>query len=204
STYTHNKSVPPVVQPFPSGTTLAVNGHTFGIDSGFPTLAFKGAKYQIQVGGSSSSYAWSSDKPWVNVDSSGNVVFMTKPTAKEFTVTATANGVSFAKTFTVANWFDGDNVFRMYDSAWSYCSERGRLPSVDELTDGDYVRGQLGSLYSEWGNLAPYEGKTLYEFWHWTNTASSPHPWQVTSATGAKQNILTNSQGYPGLCIQPI
>ncbi|MCW4990251.1 hypothetical protein [Enterobacter mori] len=56
-------------QPFPSGTTLAVNGHTFGIDSGFPTLAFLCAKYQIQVGGNATGYAWSSDKSWIDVDS---------------------------------------------------------------------------------------------------------------------------------------
>ena len=191
-------------QSFPAGTTLEANGYDFAIDSGFPTLAFLGAKYQIQVGGNATGYAWSSDKSWINVDSNGNVTFTAKPTAKEFTVTATANGVSFKKQFLVQNWFTGDSTFRMYESAVSYCLTRGQLPSVDELTDGDYVRGQLGSLYSEWGNLTPYEEKELYEFWHWTRTASSPHPWQVTSATGAKQNILTNSQGYPGLCIQPI
>ncbi|MCW4990252.1 hypothetical protein [Enterobacter mori] len=86
------------------------------------------------------------------------MTFRAKPTPKEFTVTATANVVSFKKQFLVQNWFTGDSTFRMYESAWSYCSTRGQLPSVDELTDGDYVRGQLGFLYFKWGYLTPYEG----------------------------------------------
>ncbi|MBW4198905.1 hypothetical protein JW310_19905 [Enterobacter cloacae subsp. cloacae] len=95
-------------QSFPAGTTLAVSGHTFGIDSGFPSTGFNSAKFQVQVGGSAANngnYTYSTDQAWVAVDNSGNVTFTGTPdgSTKTFKIKAlSSDGItSYSKTFTV-------------------------------------------------------------------------------------------------------
>ncbi|WP_407718934.1 hypothetical protein [Enterobacter mori] len=48
------------------------------MDSGFPTIGFSQAKFQVQIGGitaNNGNYTWSTDQSWASVDSNGYVTF---------------------------------------------------------------------------------------------------------------------------------
>ncbi|MCW4989836.1 hypothetical protein [Enterobacter mori] len=180
-------------QSFPAGTTLSVNGHTFGIDSGFPSTGFNSAKFQVQVGGTASNngnYTWSTDQAWVAVDNSGNVTFTGTPngSTKTFKIrTLSSDGnTSYSKSFTVNKWFlsgTGAGGSVSWTEASNYCSTRGGQPAISELTnavsgtDGTRVTGKL---WGEWGSLPTYSGSGF----RYTGSSTSAFYWSSQSDSG--------------------
>ncbi|MCS3490694.1 inverse autotransporter beta domain-containing protein [Enterobacter sp. SLBN-59] len=167
----------PSPEPVPESTTLAVNGATFAASSHFPTTGFTGAKFQVLLSGSASNnsnYNWSADQGWVSVDASGNVSFTGTATSgtKTVTITATpkAGGAPLTYTFTVSKWFvNNRNNTMNWGTADEYCSFRGGLPTVADLTSVGSTRG-VGSLWAEWGRPAgAYSGSGFLGSLYWTS-----------------------------------
>ncbi|MCS3490721.1 Ig-like domain-containing protein [Enterobacter sp. SLBN-59] len=167
----------PSPEPVPESTTLAVNGATFAASSHFPTTGFTGAKFQVLLSGSASNnsnYNWSADQGWVSVDASGNVSFTGTATSgtKTVTITATpkAGGAPLTYTFTVSKWFvNNRNNTMNWGTADEYCSFRGGLPTVADLTSVGSTRG-VGSLWAEWGRLdTAYSGSGFLGSLYWTS-----------------------------------
>ncbi|MCS3491020.1 inverse autotransporter beta domain-containing protein [Enterobacter sp. SLBN-59] len=173
------------IQPMPSTTKLAVNGATFAVDSGFPTTGFMGATYQIRMNGdagNNNGYDWSADQSWVSVDAGGNVKFTGTGSRNTVTITAKpkAGGASLTYRFTLNGWFTPGTSGMNLSSAKSYCSTRGSLPAVEQMTlHSGYVATQkrnIGALWNEWGDMSTYgAGFSGSDCWSSEQQSSGSH-----------------------------
>ena len=148
----------------PISGTISVNGKDFTVDSGFPTLAFKNAKFTIKLdnGESANNYDWSSNSGSVAV-SNGTITFNSIPSKnEEITIKAVQKsnlGKAFVYSFSINKWFinNGSNTLQL-TAAKNYCvNQSAILPAEKELSLGYNKRG-IGSLWSEWGNMGNYPG----------------------------------------------
>ncbi|ELM3737828.1 inverse autotransporter beta domain-containing protein [Edwardsiella piscicida] len=149
-------------------TAVLVNGARFDASAGFPTTGFANAKFLLEINGDSAQnadYEWRSSAPaWVTVDSGGNVQFQAEPTARQ-TVTITARskryGHEVSYPFTVSRWFISNGINHISSAdADAYCAGNSgyEVPSyrwvTNAVNDGDKGVRAVGSLWSEWGNIA--------------------------------------------------
>ncbi|MGL6350052.1 MAG: Ig-like domain-containing protein [Aeromonas sp.] len=198
-------------------TGVSVNNYFFAIDEGFPSTGFTDAKFTLNLsGGAASDYYWSSSAAWAQVDSSGNVSFISQGDISPVTITATptAGGTPLTYTFTVTSWFIFDHsTFMTWDNASSWCFANGwRQPTVAETTQGTNVRG-VGSLFSEWGPIESYIPSIIGfmddHFWTsevFTTTTPGSHHYFIGLNRGfAGGSIDDNSSiaGVYGMCRQP-
>lgn len=157
---------------------IEANGYTFAINSGFPKTGFSNAMFQLRIDGdtvNNADYSWSSDQQWVSVND-GEILFSGKATSNTRTVTITAipklGGSTYSYTFTINKWFTGDgNTQTNWQGASSYCSGRGGLPGVLEMTGalaGSTIR-QVGALWSEWGDTGYYSQQNLPSGNYWAS-----------------------------------
>ena len=145
-----------------------VNGYTFQANAGFPTTGFAQARFQLLINGSAANngqYAWSVDQTWLTVDGAGNVTFIRKPAASEKTVSVIARPVSgtpYAYKLTLNDWYiNNGSTLLNWSGANSWAQQQGGvLPTVQQVngstTHGNGVRGTVGGLWSEWGDLTRY------------------------------------------------
>jgi hypothetical protein len=91
---------------------IDVNGHRFEKGDGFPTTAFKAARFTLVLteGGNASAYAWSTDAGGaikVSGEASGAVVtFDSKPVRAQVTITGRRTGYAPVEyRFTLKHWF---------------------------------------------------------------------------------------------------
>jgi adhesin/invasin len=161
----------------PAFTGITVNGHDFAIADGFPTTGFTGAEFSLTVNGAASDYTWSSSAPsWALVDNSGKVSFTSQGNTSPVTITATPTGGGAALTyiFTVGSWFTNNgSTFMTWESASAWCLNNSLLqPTQANLTNGQDIRN-VGSLWSEWGNMANYSGSGFTGDTYWTSDPNS-------------------------------
>ncbi|ELB2793909.1 hypothetical protein QMX34_004558, partial [Aeromonas hydrophila] len=153
---------------------VSVNGFTFDVDAGFPSTGFIGAEFTLITTSAASDYYWNSDAMWVSVNDNGKVRFTSQGVASPVTITATpkVGGTPLTYTFTVTSWFqNGGALTDIWSGAATWCLTQGwRQPTTAEIFGGSHVRN-VGTLWSEWGDLARYSGSGFDRQAYWTSDA---------------------------------
>ncbi|EMO5719664.1 hypothetical protein RVW00_004721 [Enterobacter bugandensis] len=195
--------IQPAVQPFPQGTTLEANGYDFAIDSGFPTTGFHQAKFQVQIGGTTANngnYTWSTDQSWASVDSNGHVTFTGTASGsnKSVEIQARTGDTIYSKTITLSQWFvTASAQIMQWSDANFYCNNysgnyslgtteqlSGTAAGNDDNNYNDGVRGVLGGLWSEWGEMNLYYGSGFIRDYFYTS--------EKTNWTGKSEHKMTS------------
>ncbi|RXJ08876.1 Ig-like domain-containing protein, partial [Lelliottia nimipressuralis] len=170
---------------------IAVNGYNFPLDSGFPKTGFTGAQFAIELThGKTSDYEWTSDTPWISVKE-GVVSFINKGDKQKVSIVASPKKGEGKLIFTYAleNWFVHNYANKMlWGDAYNYCSSIAAttLPERRQLSNGLDVRGVLGSLWSEWGDVLAYHqesGFAVGSFWAMETKGDYQH-WNASLQTG--------------------
>ncbi|WP_432409875.1 inverse autotransporter beta domain-containing protein [Serratia marcescens] len=174
---------------------ILVNGYTYAVDAGFPKTGFAGAKFTVQLnGGEPTDYTWTSSASWASVSAGGEVTFTGKGDSTPVTVTATSKldpTKAFEYTFTLNDWYINNGSTTMtWSAANTYCTNQGaslatRLQLGGPHTDQYNVRGTVGSLWSEWGDVSTYTGAGFPGSFTWTSEViSSGYHYVVNLTTG--------------------
>ncbi|WP_431225974.1 hypothetical protein ACQ86O_27575 (plasmid) [Serratia sp. L9] len=143
-------------------TGVTVNGHTFEIDAGFPSVGFSKATFTLDMTGNPDDYIWNSNQASnvVTINNSGQVTLESQPTSAAITIMATPKNGSrpLAYSFNIKSWFSPPGINIRNDSVVQYCNSRKLvLPTRAQLTSGENIR-QVGTLFGEWGNMLNYSG----------------------------------------------
>ncbi|MBN5226943.1 invasin, partial [Serratia ureilytica] len=145
----------------PTLGAVIVNGHRFPVSAGFPSTGFSGATFTLELKyASASDFKWAANASWVNVND-GVVSFTGQGTSSSVTITATpkTGGNAITYTFNLKKWFTNMGYQTM---VWERANMTCSLPKTDELTNGmkngDLPSRAIGSLWSEWGDMANYPG----------------------------------------------
>jgi hypothetical protein len=137
--------------PAPIITTIN-NPATFPIDAGFPTTAFAGAKFKLNMSTTNAGYSFtSSDAVDAPVDNTGIITINDKP-AGEVTITASKTGeADFEYKFTIEEFYSLDGVVN-FVPAMDVCPNKGlTLPSPNQLSNGIENARLVGNILNEWG-----------------------------------------------------
>ncbi|MGP2591302.1 invasin domain 3-containing protein, partial [Serratia marcescens] len=195
---------------------ILVNNYTFAKDAGFPKTGFTGAKFTVQLnGGQPDDYTWtSSASSWAPVDPNGVVTFTQKGNSTPVTITATSKADAskkFEYTFTLNDWYINNGSTSLnWSAADAYCTSQGAaLPGIAQLGGSQGIsglynsRGEVGSLWSEWGNLPTYTGSGFpSSSTTWSSEAgSSGYHYNVNLTTGYVSFNL-DSDSYRVACRQ--
>lgn len=191
--------------------TTPANPYTFTTGSGFPQTGFNGAYFKVNLSDSNpTAYTWAVDgvnggTSYTTVDTNGQVTLKAaKSGMQTVQVKNTATGTVLASfPFTLKGWFTGFGIPDMLSSAAvTYCGSGTSLPSRAELggstsgisgTSGS--RGDIGGMWTEWGNSSKYTGITKYAS-AWTRDLADPgNYWYVSH----DNNGLTNRGSSPSL-----
>ncbi|MDX7274042.1 invasin domain 3-containing protein [Serratia marcescens] len=179
---------------------ILVNNYTFAKDAGFPKTGFTGAKFTVQLnGGQPDDYTWTSSAPsWAEVGPTGEVTFKTKGNSTPVTITATSKADAskkFEYTFTLNDWYINNGSTSLnWSAADAYCTSQGAaLPGIAQLGGSQGIsglynsRGEVGSLWSEWGNLPTYTGSGF---------PSSNHTWASEAFSGGNHYNVYLTTGH--------
>ncbi|MHA0951366.1 hypothetical protein ACR9HI_09590, partial [Enterobacter ludwigii] len=207
----------------PDSISTQVNAYNFSITSEegkFPSTGFKGATFTLELknGASASNYQWTSDASWINVNG-GVVKFMDVGTGDKVTITGrptSAEGKIIRYSFTLRGWFiNNGSTLMKFNEANAYCAGKGYvMPSVAQLngnttinpgsqTNG--VRGGIGGLWSEWGDLNRYTGADFpvstsfprYSTFTTDRTNNANFVKSVYLPTGVTSSIATSTTQSP-------
>ncbi|MCU8168454.1 hypothetical protein M2H12_22470, partial [Vibrio vulnificus] len=165
-----NKFVPTV--------TTVKNTHNFAVDSGFPTTAFDGAQFKLNMSPDNAGYSFvSSDSTNAPVDGNGVITINDKP-AGEVTITASKNGEADVEySFNVDEFYSIPLLGRAVASteAKASCSTRGlNEPTREQLaSQGVKDARQVGGLFTEWGLPQQWNGWVPPTGWIWSKTVDS-------------------------------
>lgn len=193
--------------PMPAGTNINAGGVLFGLASGFPSTAFYGAKFQIQIGGVTSNnqnFAWSSSHPTVaSVDATGTVTILNKPAANTPVLISARNPVSQAEfIYTITptlNYFTAYSAVLSWSQSVSQCSFTKQLqPTQSMITSGTNAR-LIGSLFGEWGNLHLYPTSSFVgrgAMWSSTADATGNHAYIVPTNGQSLIDGDSTARGY--------
>ncbi|HIF9114920.1 TPA: hypothetical protein ACX6O7_003744 [Photobacterium damselae] len=137
--------------------TTIKNPHTFAGDSGFPTTAFDGAQFKLNMSKDNTGYTFvSSDSTNAPVDANGVITINDKP-AGEVTITASKDGeADFEYKFTIAEYYSNETNGAMLppDQSFPYCANKGlSTPSREQLSNGIPLSRSVGTFWQEWGNM---------------------------------------------------
>ncbi len=158
----------------PALKNIEVNGYNFALNSGFPTIGFKGAQFTLNIEYAlAEEFNWESDASWVSV-SNGVVSFISEGNKSKVIITGTpksgaGNIITFS--FTLKEWYisKGESQTVNFDDASKYCSSKGYIvPTAGQLTgsvSSDGTRGTLGGLWSEWGNILAFDADFPNHSW---------------------------------------
>ncbi|MDF0604049.1 inverse autotransporter beta domain-containing protein [Neisseriaceae bacterium TC5R-5] len=203
-------------------SALVAGGNTFAVNAGFPTTAFAGANFQLQVTGATlpdSNYSWSIQGTGVAV-SDGKVTFNAQPGSDGqvlVKLTRKSRGIGSAYTGTVytmnlSKWFVyTDGAKKNWADATKACSDlSGVLPQSSDITLGQTVRG-VGALFSEWGNLATGYGWNNsatggYQGYYWTATAPTiadygHEHWHIDNGNSHSDNATVDDKLINYTCV---
>jgi len=178
---------------------FSVNGKNFNQDEKFPTTAFKNASFVIKLtnGESSKNYDWFSDSGVVSV-SDGVVNFNSMPSRKQaikiWAIEKNIGAKRFMYTFSINEWFtnEEDRLFS-FDEAYLYCrSQNASLPNISDLTH-EVGKRDVGSLYSEWGNMSKYKQTGFIGNGSYFSTDGG---YYVNLNTGRVTSSSTANKGY--------
>lgn len=161
-------------QPLDAGSeSQVVTLNSFGINEGFPTKGFASAQFALKVSGNNAGlYTWSGSQSWVSVNASGVVTFTGVGTGDEVTITGVPKsglGDNLEYKFKLKDWFTNKGNQTM---TWSTANMTCTLPSRSELSRQQKVR-DIGSLYSEWGDMSTYDGSGFVGNRYWASEQSS-------------------------------
>ncbi|EOO0225957.1 Ig-like domain-containing protein [Escherichia coli] len=187
----------------PMTGTVSVNGATLPVAS-FPSQGFTGAYYQLNndnfaPGKTTADYAFSSSASWVDVDASGKVTFKNDGDSNTVIITATprSGGAIYQTQVRVKGWWkDNNNIILPLSRAENYCNnEIGNgyaIPGVNLLSSGENRR-EIGSLFSEWGDMGHYMDADFYSEIYWSsNTAGGGRQYIVSLENGAHGSVQTS------------
>ncbi|MEN4170986.1 Ig-like domain-containing protein, partial [Serratia marcescens] len=189
---------------------ILVNGYTYAVDAGFPKTGFAGAKFTVQLnGGEPTDYTWTSSASWASVSADGEVTFTGKGDSTPVTVTATSKldpTKAFEYTFTLNDWYiDNGSTAMTWSAANTYCTNQGASLATrlqlggPQMTAGEYnVRGTVGSLWSEWGDVSTHTGSPLpssSDAWTSEVYSSSSH-YNIRLSTGRVRYDSSSYHNY--------
>jgi hypothetical protein len=141
--------------PAPTITTVN-NPTTFPIDAGFPTTAFAGAKFKLNMSKTNAGYSFTSDAVDAPVDDTGIITINDKP-AGEVTITASKQGeADFEYKFTIEEFYSNttNGVGYLWSIANSNCLNAGlKVPSQAQLSTGVSGSRGVGQFWQEWGRM---------------------------------------------------
>ncbi len=188
-----------------------VNDFTFAVDAGFPATGFDGAEFTLNTPSAPSDYTWSSDAPWVSVDSSGTVSFISRGNAAPVTITATpiSGGEPLAYTFAITHWFHGNGSEKLARSAAiSLCNTlelplfKWNIPHYSLLNVRTHTRGNIGQLWSEWGNMHVYSNAAFpLRTYYWARGSGTSVNYLVDlGSNGWFNNTTSNTDEYGVVC----
>ncbi|WP_323880201.1 Ig-like domain-containing protein, partial [Aeromonas caviae] len=188
-----------------------VNDFTFAVDAGFPATGFDGAEFTLNTPSAPSDYTWSSDAPWVSVDSSGTVSFISRGNAAPVTITATpiSGGEPLAYTFAITHWFHGNGSEKLARSAAiSLCNTlelplfKWNIPHYSLLNVRTHTRGNIGQLWSEWGNMHVYSNAAFpLRTYYWAKGSGTSVNYLVNlGLNGWFDNTTSNTDEYGVIC----
>lgn len=176
--------------------SITANGFSFpapGIRSvsysGFPTTAFSGAQFKINIKGrSGSDFDWSSSNNTIAFSSDGTGTFNANPGSNyEILVHDKVMNKYYQLYFNVKKWFfEGKGMKTFNDALLNGCTQtsRMRMPVLSDVNEaiidshaGDLSRKANGRLLNEWGamdkngwDMTPNEQGYNY---YWINSHSS-------------------------------
>ena len=158
---------------FPAGTVITEsgNGYQYAVNSGFPTSGSDNLYFNITVQGSSASdFNWSTDVPWLSVDSTGKVTFVNGGPASRQTAHVYAAQKSGALKYTY-NVDIGVYVIR-HDYATMQKPSTFFNGSGYCDANNQYLYSHPEILAPVWPSYAP-EGTLGYWATEWTGTAKT-------------------------------
>ncbi|MCU8269375.1 hypothetical protein M2G84_22730, partial [Vibrio vulnificus] len=175
------------------------NAHTFAVDSGFPTTAFNGAQFKLNMYGDNTGYSFvSSDTINAPVDSDGVVTMRGKPTG-EITITASKDGeADFEYKFTVQHWFIDSVPRDPYEWAgYTHCRDTyGAGTPRNLLSSGVAYERSVGALLNEWGNLTNVsEGGGHNDGYGWTSLSIAGDVYDGTFPA-VRPEVFTYNNGH--------
>ncbi|MCP8779065.1 Ig-like domain-containing protein [Escherichia coli] len=183
--------------------TVSVNGTDLPTTT-FPSQGFTGAYYQLNndnfaPGKTAADYEFSSSASWVDVDATGKVTFKNDGDSNTVEITATprSGGAIYQTQVRVKGWWkDNNNIILPLSRAENYCNnEIGNgyaIPGVNLLSSGENRR-EIGSLYSEWGDMGHYMDADFYSEIYWSsNTAGGGRQYIVSLENGAHGSVQTS------------
>lgn len=164
----------------PDIEAISCNEFSFAPDAGFPTTGFTGAEFSIKLNtGNEADYKWTANVPWITVVD-GNVRFVQRGNIEDVVITATppsSTEKTLSYSFTIKKWYtnNGSALMSKSDAAsWGSSNYGSTLPTVAELKGSgvydDPVRGNIGGLWSEWGDLTRYADAGFMPGDYWTQT----------------------------------
>ncbi|GAB4591733.1 invasin domain 3-containing protein [Edwardsiella tarda] len=159
-----------------------INAFSFGSSSGFPQTGFATARFRVRLSDDNpEAYQWAvngsnNGTGYTSVDTTGGVTLNTARSGPQvIQVKDKISGTVLASyTFTLNGWFTNNGMTTMkWANVNTYCSTRGGLPTVAQLSNGTLgVRGtrSVGNLWGEWGAMGS-QGSGFISFLHWTSDA---------------------------------
>ena len=162
----------------PPTPVIYVNGTTFAWSSGFPTMGFVGAQFQLFMNGvnatanSNYTYTENGNQTWVDIPASnasgteGTFTFIDTPTSANKTLQLIATNKTdsndkYTLNITLGRWFvNGGATTRTAANADAYCTGLGggySTPPYATMTNAAYgasgTRAPVAGLLNQWGSM---------------------------------------------------
>lgn len=186
--YTQSTQVTFTTEPVLNAMSVMAGGFTYTPEQGFPKTGFSMAKALFYINGSAdlnSQHEWSCDQSWVSVTRGGELIFTGAPTSETKNVTVTARPLSgvgriYQYSFSLEKWFINNDDISMNWSdtqTWVMQSPENALATVQEINGssdyGNGIRGVVGSVWSEWGNMLAYTNSGFVPGGYWSSEKST-------------------------------
>ncbi|WP_211231065.1 hypothetical protein, partial [Budvicia aquatica] len=203
----------------PRKPVIRVNEHTFAWDSGFPTMGFVGAKFQLYMNGidatANSNYAYreNGNQMWVDIAADGTVSFIGVPTSANKTLKIIATNKTDGRdvhtlNISLGRWFVNDGVItRTAVNADAYCAGLGGgygTPSMANMTNATElgaggVRHPTSDLWGQWGDMGK-NGADWISGYYWTGTQQAITVRKLVHMRSGYHTSDTNDKEYHTVC----
>ena len=204
----------------PPTPVIRVNGTTFAWDSGFPTMGFEGAKFQLYMNGvdatanSQYTYQESGNQTWVDIPASnasgteGTFTFTGTPTSANKTLKLIATNKTDSNdkhtlNITIGRWFvNGGTTTGTAANADAYCTGLGdgySTPPYATMTNAAYgatgTRAPSSSLWSQWGRMSTF-GSGWVDLYSWALEPGGSGRHIVFHDDGRLFTVTSSINGY--------
>jgi len=185
--------------------SLNVADHDFPASSKFPTTAFAGALFNVNLKNAATPYAftWTTNVSWLKPTiSAGRFLFTTPPptASGDITITATSNhgAESHTYSFKISKWYETSDMDLTWADAMRHCTASSLATvSLAEATNNSRARG-VGALTPEWKTLFGKGGTGGYHLWLSDRASASEH--YALDAGGPNTIVLSDTRDYTALC----